>query len=78
MKDLIGGDPEHNAGVVKGLLVGEPGPARDIVVVNAGLALSAWGEEISLEEGIAMATESIDSGKASNVLRRWIEVSNRS
>src|SRR5436190_1190317 len=43
MQDLIGGDPQHNAGVVKGLLVGEPGPARDIVVVNAGLALSAWG-----------------------------------
>jgi anthranilate phosphoribosyltransferase len=76
LKDLVGGDPEHNAGVVNGLLVGEPGPARDIVVVNAGLALSAWGEEISLEDGMAMAVESIDSGKARTVLTRWIEVSN--
>jgi anthranilate phosphoribosyltransferase len=77
LKDLEGGDPEHNGGVVKGLLVGEPGPARDIVVVNAGLALSAWGQEITLEDGMAMAIESIDSGKAANVLSRWIEVSNR-
>ena len=76
VEDLVGGDPEHNAGVVTGLLVGDPGPARDIVVVNAGLALSAWGEEINLEEGMAMAVESIDSGKAGAVLSRWVEVSN--
>ena len=76
VEDLVGGDPEHNAGVVTGLLVGDPGPARDIVVVNTGLALSAWGEEINLEEGMAMAVESIDSGKAGAVLSRWVEVSN--
>jgi anthranilate phosphoribosyltransferase len=78
LKDLEGGDPEHNAGVVKGLLAGEPGPARDIVVVNAGLALTASGQAISLEEGMAKATESIDSGRSADVLRGWIETSNRS
>jgi anthranilate phosphoribosyltransferase len=77
LPDLLGGDPAHNAGVVDGLLVGDPGAVRDVVLVNAGLALTAAGKVIDPAQGVQMAAESIDSGRARDVLTRWVEVSNR-
>lgn len=67
--DLAGGSAEENAGLVTRLLDGEPGPRRDIVVLNAGAALFVAGAANSLREGLARAQATIDSGKAREALR---------
>ena len=76
---LRGGDVEHNADVVRRLLAGEPGPVRDVVLLNAGAALAvhdAPGSPVpeALAAGIAKATEAVDSGAAKDALDRWIAV----
>ena len=63
-EDLISGTPEENADTIVRLLNGERGPKRDIVVLNAAAAIVAGGKAGSLEEGLALANESIDSGMA--------------
>lgn len=70
--DLKGGDPAGNAEVVKGVLGGEKGPHRDIAVLNAAGALVVVGQAADLEEGIAQAQESIDSGHARDCLERLV------
>ena len=75
---LAGGDPAHNAAVARSVLRGEPGPARDIVSLNASAALTVAGVASDLGDGLQRAAESLDSGKAADVLDRWIEASNRS
>jgi anthranilate phosphoribosyltransferase len=75
---LAGGDPANNAGVARSVLRGEPGPARDIVSLNASAALTVAGVASHLGDGLQRAAESLDSGKAAGVLDRWIEASNRS
>jgi anthranilate phosphoribosyltransferase len=62
--DLVGGDPETNAGITRSILGGEKGPRRDIVCLNAGAAIAAGGKADSLREGWTLAQESVDSGKA--------------
>jgi anthranilate phosphoribosyltransferase len=62
--DLVGGDPEMNAGITRSILGGEKGPRRDIVCLNAGAAIAAGGKADSLREGWSLAQQSIDSGKA--------------
>ena len=62
--DLISGTPEENADTIVRLLNGERGPKRDIVLLNAAAAIVAGGKAGSLEEGLALANESIDSGMA--------------
>jgi anthranilate phosphoribosyltransferase len=76
-EDLTGGEPEANARVARAVLAGEKSPARDIVCVNAAAAISAAGLVDDIQQGIARAAEAIDSGKASAVLDRWVEASNR-
>jgi anthranilate phosphoribosyltransferase len=73
--DLRAGDPEESARVARAVLAGEPGPKRDVVVLNAGAALEVAGIAGDLEEGIALARAAIDDGKASTTLDRWVEVS---
>jgi len=63
-KDIIGGTPEENAGAFKTLLDGAAGAYRDAVLLNAAAALLIGGKASDLKEGVAKATESIDSGKA--------------
>ncbi len=75
--DVAGGDPERNASIATALLAGEKGPPRDIVAVNAGAALVLAGISDDIPEGIERAFESIDSGKAAQVLSKWVEISNR-
>lgn len=75
--DLRGGDAETNAGIAKRLLSGEPGPRRDVVLLNAGAALEVAGRVGDLQEGIAAAAASIDSGAAAAALERWVAVSQR-
>ncbi|MGI9953515.1 anthranilate phosphoribosyltransferase [Moorellaceae bacterium AZ2] len=64
LQDLSGGTAADNAGIIQGVLEGRPGPARDVVVVNAAFALLAAGAAASVREGMKMAAESIDSGAA--------------
>ena len=74
--DLAGGDPARNAEVGREVLGGRQGPARDIVLLNAAAALHVAGLATDLDEGLRLAGESVDSGKASGALARWVEVSN--
>ena len=64
LDDLTSGTPEENADTIVRLLNGERGPKRDIVLLNAAAAIVAGGKAGSLEEGLTLASESIDSGKA--------------
>lgn len=65
---LAGGDPAHNAGLIRALLDGEPGPRRDIVCLNAAAALVAGGKAQDFGEGLALARHAIDSGHAKQKL----------
>ncbi len=75
-EDLVGGSPIENAEITKNILRGEKGPKRDAVLMNAGAALYIGGKADSLKDGIKLAAEIIDSGKAYETLEKLIEVSN--
>ncbi len=62
--ELVGGDPLENAAALRGVLDGEPGARRDIVLANAAGALFAAGAVADLAEGVAAAARSIDEGAA--------------
>jgi anthranilate phosphoribosyltransferase len=72
LASVAGGSPEENAAVTRAVLAGEPGPHRDLTVLNAAAALYVGGLAPDLEQGAARATEAIDSGAAANVLERLI------
>ena len=72
---VAGGDPAANAAIARRVLAGEPGPHRDIIVLNAGAALVVAGVVPELAEGVERARVSIDSGAASDVLDRLISAS---
>ena len=76
-EDLKGGTPEKNAEITLAVLNGEKGHKRNAVLMNAGAALCIGGKADSMEDGIALAAEIIDSGKALETLNKLIEVSNR-
>lgn len=69
-----GGDTEENAAIFREVIGGAEGPARDIVILNAGAAIYLGGEAASLEEGISRAEVSIDSGRAEEKLNRILEM----
>jgi anthranilate phosphoribosyltransferase len=73
-EDLKGGDAESNAAKLRDLLAGEPGPRRDIVLLNSAAALVVAGKATELREGIALAAQSIDSGAAKKVLERLVAI----
>lgn len=64
LSDLVGGDAAENARILKDVLDGEPGPARDIVLLNAAAGIYLGGRAGDLAEGLRRAEDSIDSGKA--------------
>jgi len=73
---LLGGEPDVNAEITRGVLSGKlRGAKRDIVVLNAGAALWAAGKTESIEQGISLAHETIDSGAALKKLDALIEMS---
>jgi anthranilate phosphoribosyltransferase len=76
IEDLHGGDAGESARVARAVLAGEPGPRRDVVVLNAGAALEVAGAAPDLAEGIELAATSIDEGRAAAALERWVAVSN--
>lgn len=75
-KDLLGGEPAENAAAMMALFDGAPGAYRDTVVLNAGAALLVADKVSRIEDGIAMAIEVIDGGKAKQTLARLVAVSN--
>jgi anthranilate phosphoribosyltransferase len=72
---LRGGDSSVNAGIAHAVLGGEPGPARDIVTLNAAAGLVVGGAADDLASGLDAARASIDEGRAAAALERLIEVS---
>jgi anthranilate phosphoribosyltransferase len=73
--DLRGGDREQNAQIIRALLEGEPGPRRDIVLMNAAAALVAGGKARDLKDGVGLAAQSIDSGAARDKLQALVTLS---
>ena len=74
--DLVGGTPEENAAITRAILSGEPGHRRNAVLLNAGAALYIGEKAASMEEGIRLAANLIDSGKAMETLDALIRLSN--
>ncbi len=70
---ISGGDAQENAGLTKSVLKGEPGPYRDVVLLNAAAALVAADKAKTFMEGMALSTFSIDSGAALNKLDELIK-----
>ncbi|MBN1843644.1 MAG: anthranilate phosphoribosyltransferase [Deltaproteobacteria bacterium] len=77
ISDIRGGDAEQNAAIVREILAGQPGPKRDIVLLNAGATFYAARKAQDIHEGINMAAESIDSGMAAQKLEQLIEKTNQ-
>lgn len=75
-EDLRGGTPQENARITLSLLDGERGAKRNAVLLNAGAALYIGGKAESMKEGIALAGELIDSGKARKTLDDVVRISN--
>jgi anthranilate phosphoribosyltransferase len=76
--DLRGGGAEDNARIARAVLAGAAGPPRDIVLLNAGASLFIAGAAGSVPEGLALAAQAIDSGRAAEVLAALVRVSNGS
>lgn len=72
--DLRGGSPDENAQIIEKILKGEKGPRRDVVVLNAAAGIMVGGKATTMEKGIQLAKEAIDSGKALNVLQQLAAV----
>ena len=75
--DLKGGTPSENAQITRDILSGKQGHKRNATLLNAGAALYIGGKADSMKDGIKLASELIDSGKALETLEKLIEVSNR-
>lgn len=74
LEDLKGGDGAENAEITKKILSGETGPKRDITLLNAGAAIYIAGIADSIREGMKLAAESIDSGRAMAVLEKLAQM----
>lgn len=77
-QELVGGTPQENAAITRAILQGkEKGAKRNTVLLNAGAALYIGGKADSFNEGVQLAAQLIDSGRALATLEKFIEVSNR-
>ena len=88
IQSLLGSDAAHNASVARGVLAGEPGPVRDVVLLNAAAGLVSWElsqhpEQLQepilerLASGLERAAASVDSGAAAAKLDEWVAATNR-
>jgi anthranilate phosphoribosyltransferase len=75
--DIAGGTPDQNAAVIREVLAGKQGPARDVAVLNAGAAIFVGGGAGELAGGIARAQETIDAGAGADLLERLVETSGK-
>src|SRR3954467_11969227 len=73
--DVAGGPPDANAEVTRRIFAGEPGPRRDLAVLNAGAAIYVAGRVDSLEDGVRAAEEAIDAGEAARALDALVALS---
>ncbi len=76
LSDLVGGEPAQNAQAIRDLLGGRTGPYRDIVLLNAAAALLVADRVETLRDGVALAAEVIDDGRAMSALERLVEATN--
>ena len=72
----MGGSPVENAAITRRILEGEQGPRREAVLLNAAAALYTAGKTATLAEGVKLAADTIDSGKALQKLNDFIRYSN--
>lgn len=73
LNEMIGGDPATNAEIIRRVLEGEKGAYRDVVLANAGACIYVSGLADSMAEGVKIAAESIDSGRAMTKLEQLIQ-----
>ena len=73
--DLQGGDRQENAEIIRRVLGGEPGPKRDIVLMNGAAALVAGGKARDFKEAVELAARSVDSGAAARKLEALVALS---
>jgi len=76
LEEVRGGTPEECAQIVRAVLQGDKGPKRDMALFNSGAALYVSGVADSIAQGIPLAAESIDSGKARKKLEQLVEMTN--
>jgi anthranilate phosphoribosyltransferase len=74
-KAIRGGGPEENARIARDVLGGAGGPRRDVVLLNSAAALRAAGLAEDWRDGVGLAADAIDSGRAGDVLQRWARIS---
>ena len=74
-EDLRGGAPAENAAMLRQILQGEPGPRRDVVRLNAAAAVIAAGRALDWPDALAIATDSLDNGRAAKALDSLVESS---
>ena len=77
IEDLVGGDPKENARITLDILKGQKGPKRNAVVLNSAAGLYVAGAAESIGDGVKIAEDMIDSGKALQQLENFIEFTNR-
>jgi anthranilate phosphoribosyltransferase len=75
--ELTGGNADENAAAARGILAGEPGPQRDLVLLNAAAGFVVAGRAEELGQGLVLAAESVDGGHAAAKLDQVVEVSRR-
>jgi anthranilate phosphoribosyltransferase len=76
-EDVAGGPPDVNAETARRIFAGEPGPPRDLAVLNAGAAIYAAGRVDALEPGVRAAEAALDSGAAADALDRLVELTGK-
>jgi len=74
---VAGGTPERNAATTRAILGGDPGPERDLALINAGAAIYAAGRAGSIAEGVEVGARAVDDGSAQNALDRYLALSTR-
>jgi anthranilate phosphoribosyltransferase len=77
LADVAGGSPEENAATSRAVLAGEPGPRRDLVLLNAGAAIYVGGVAADLGAGVERAAAAIDEGAARELLERLVSATAR-
>ena len=75
-EDSVGGNPRENAEITLSILNGQKGPKRNAVILNSAAALYVAGKADSIEDGVRLASEIIDSGRAKKQLEKFIEYTN--
>lgn len=76
-EELLGGTPAENAKITTGILQGDPGPRRDVVLLNAGAGLYLADKAGNMKDGVALAAKLIDSGAALRKLEEFREGSQK-